>query len=109
MWKPGPPVIITATNGKQLLVPLANIGLIKALRFMQHWSNTGKLYLGDSTLDPAATPPVGITHWLPPPAATGPAVYAQLYETEAPNGMNANQFYVSGTTGEIVLWSYLEQ
>lgn len=106
MWKPGVAVTLTGTDTKQPLT--TTVGLVKAIRFFQHWGNTNRIYLGDTNLAPAATPPTGIIIWLPAPAA-GLIAADRITEDDAPNGINANQLFVAGTTGEIILWAYLEQ
>jgi hypothetical protein len=105
MWLPGAPVTITAGGTAQKLT--TSVGLCKAIRFEQHWNNTHRIYWGDSTLNVAT--PTGLLGWLPPPVAGNPPPAEVMSEPDAPNGINAGQVWTDGTTGEIVLWSYLVQ
>lgn len=105
MWNPGTAVLLDGTAQRLT----ATVGLVKAVRIMQHWSNTNRIYWGSlATLNDAVTPAVGVGGWLPPPtASTAPS--DSVNENDAPNGINCQQIYVKGTVGEYVLWSYIEQ
>lgn len=103
MWRPGTPITFTATDTAEALT--SSVGLVKAIRFMQHWDNTHKVFWGDSNLAPAT--PAGISGWLPPPGTGNPV--SDVYETDAPNGINADLIYVAGAAGEVLLWAFLEQ
>lgn len=105
MWRPGPPITLTATDTAQHVT--TTVGLVKAVRFEHHWNNANRIYWGDSTLDPAA--PLGILGWLPVPQPGNPPPAEVMIEPDAPGGINSIQLFVAGTAGEIVLWSFLEQ
>lgn len=104
MWLVGAPVTIASTNAPQALT--STVGLVKQFRIQQHWSNTNKIYWGDSTLAPAT--PAGVGGWLQAPSASL-APSETISEVDAINGINAGQIYVTGTANEIILWSYIVQ
>ena len=104
MWLPGTP--ITLTEARQQLT--STVGLVKAIKFMQDPSNTQPIYWGDSTLDQTAGPKAGVSGIVPNPTTEIPAPQETIYETDAPNGLNANLVYVSAVGGTL-LWSYLIQ
>jgi hypothetical protein len=106
MWTPGTPITFDAT-GKSILT--TTVGAVKGLRIYQFPTNTHTIFSGDSTLDPTATPPTGISGWAGAPGPTGPAPLIDAYETNSMNGIDANKIFVYGTPGEIVLWSYVIQ
>jgi hypothetical protein len=103
MWKPGP--ALTLTGSTQVLT--TEIGLAKAVKFMQHPNNTQVIYYGDSTLDVATN--TGITGIVAAPTADNSAPKDEIYENDAPNGINCGLLYVSGTADQVLLWAYLEQ
>lgn len=107
MWRPGTPIVFAATDSAERLT--TTVGLVKAVKFMQDPNNAHAIYWGDSTLNSAATPRAGVTGIVPQPTATIPAPQDAVYENDAPNGINANLIFCSGTLGETLLWSYLEQ
>lgn len=104
MWKPGTPVTLAATDTAEQLT--SSVGLVKAIKFRQYWNNANRIYWGNSTLAP--TTPTGVLGWLQPPSGALAPV-EDVEEQDAPNGINANDIYVAGTAGEVILWSYLEQ
>lgn len=105
MWLPGLPITIASSGVAQQLT--STLGLVKAIRFNQHWNNTHRIYWGDSTLNSAT--PVGVIGWLPPPTTGNPPPSEEMLEPESMNGINAGATYVEGSSGEVVLWSYLLQ
>jgi len=109
MWKAGAPITIAATNTPQQLP--GTVGLVKALRLVPQDGNTGKIYLGDETMDFGETPDEGIIDWAFPPDDTVDLITPriEIKENDAPNGINVNQLRVAGTQNDVIFWAYLEQ
>lgn len=106
MWRAGTPIQFAADDTPQQLT--STVGLCKVVRLMQHWSNVQEIVFGQAGMTPAATPPLGVHGWLAAPIP-GTFPFQDIYENDAPNGLNANLIYVAGSTGETLLWAYLEQ
>lgn len=109
MWIPGTAVVITVTNTKQLLIPTPNgTNLVKAIRLMGDTGNAGSIYWGTSALDVTTTPKAGVLGWLPKPSATINPIDI-IYEHDAINGINLAALYVTGTQGDAIIWSFIQQ
>lgn len=91
----GTPVQVSTTR-----IP-AHAILIEAL-----WTNTGRVYIGDSTL--VVGTKTGLLNVLPPPTGNMfPAVSAGI--PAAPNGLDLSQIWIDvQTNGEGVLVSYIQ-
>lgn len=83
---------------------------VHALFFQQHWSNTGRMYIGDaSNMSPTATPPTSLVGYLQPPAVDTTSPSFTLGEQNAPNGVSTGDLWVaSSQAGDTVILSYYE-
>lgn len=79
---------------------------VHTVAFQQKHSNTGRAYIGKSTLQPSTD--TGIIGYMAVPAATSAPGYG-LGEENAPNGVDLSQIFVaSSQAGDIVYGSYDE-
>lgn len=109
MERAGTPVTITTTGTAQALT--TTVGIVNRITWRQHPNNAGAIAWGDYTLSlnlitPASS--TGVLGWLPPPSAEVPAPMEQWPPFAYATAPLANTIYVAGTSGDVVLWSYVE-
>jgi hypothetical protein len=104
---PGAPVTVTVAG---TAYPIFNgHKLVKRLFIQPFYQNGGVGFVGDSTLAPNAATPTGIMQQLPTPSPSQIPTF-DVSETEAPNGLDLGNFYVSSTqANDIFIFSYDEQ
>jgi hypothetical protein len=98
--------ITVTTGGTPVQVSTTRVGA-NSIMFQQIPGNTGKMYIGDSTLVKATL--VGVHAVLPIPTTNILPSYTATI-VEAPAGLNAAEFWVDAeVNGEGVLVSYTQQ
>ncbi len=103
-WKPF--AVVTVTNAGTPVQVTATRKPVHAVLIETYWTNSGRMYVGDSTLNVSTN--TGLMNALPPPTTNVfPSVSAGI--PSAPNGLNLSDLWIDAqNNGEKVIVSYLE-